>query len=119
MGSRISFVIFDGFELLDLAGPFEVFQQANRLSGGYDCEVISRVAGPVRSDSALAVHAGYGVVMAEMDANGVQTSRVHDDLGRLVSRRTEGAGEQESAKSESDDGSGQAAYVRGMLRRQE
>ena len=54
-------MIFDGFELLDLAGPFEVFQQANRLSGGYDCEVISRVAGPVRSDSALAVHAGYGV----------------------------------------------------------
>jgi len=35
-------VIFDGFGLLDLAGPFEVFQQANRLSGGYDCEVIYR-----------------------------------------------------------------------------
>jgi transcriptional regulator GlxA family with amidase domain len=41
--SRIAFAIFDGFELPDLAGPFEVFQQANRLSGGYSCEVISRM----------------------------------------------------------------------------
>ncbi|WP_437528767.1 FG-GAP-like repeat-containing protein [Sorangium sp. So ce726] len=52
----------------------------------------------------FAVHAGYGVVMAEMDANGVQTSRVHDDLGRLVSRRTEGAGEQALSYEQRSDG---------------
>jgi len=69
--SRVSFVIFDGFELLDLAGPFEVFQQANRLSGSYSCEVISRAAGPVRSDSGLLVHAGYGV--DDRDPRGVDT----------------------------------------------
>jgi DJ-1/PfpI family len=69
--SRVSFVIFDGFELLDLAGPFEVFQQANRLSGGYGCEVVSRAAGPVRSDSTLAVHAGYGV--HDRDPQGTDT----------------------------------------------
>ena len=60
MPSRIAFVIFDGLELLDLAGPFEVFQQANRLSGGYSCEVISVSPGPIRSDSGLQVNAGHG-----------------------------------------------------------
>ena len=69
--SRISFVIFDGFELLDLAGPFEVFQQANRLSGGYSCEVISRSPGLVRSDSSLQVYAGYGV--EDRDPCGIDT----------------------------------------------
>lgn len=64
-------MIFDRFELLDLAGPFEVFQQANRLSGGYSCEVISRAAGPVRSDSGLLVHAGHGV--DDRDPRGVDT----------------------------------------------
>ncbi|WP_437832732.1 FG-GAP-like repeat-containing protein [Sorangium sp. So ce1153] len=52
----------------------------------------------------FAVHAGYGVVMAEMDANGVQTSRVHDDLGRLVSRRSDGAGEQTLSYEQRLDG---------------
>lgn len=64
-------MIFDGFELLDLAGPFEVFQQANRLSGGYSCEVISRTAGPVRSDSSLEVHATSGV--QGRDPGGIDT----------------------------------------------
>lgn len=64
-------MIFDGFELLDLAGPFEVFQQASRLSGRYSCEVIARAAGPVRSDSSLQVHAGYGV--QDHDPRGVDT----------------------------------------------
>jgi transcriptional regulator GlxA family with amidase domain len=69
--SRIGFVIFEGFELLDLAGPFEVFQQANRLSGGYNCEVVSRMSGLVRSDSSLPVYAGYGV--QDRDPCGIDT----------------------------------------------
>lgn len=85
MSSRVSFVIFDGFELLDLAGPFEVFQQANRLSGGYDCEVISRVAGPVRSDSTLAVHAGYGV--RDRDPQGTDTLVVAGGRGVDAARQ--------------------------------
>lgn len=71
MPTRVSFVIFDGFQLLDLTGPFEVFHQANRLSGGYSCEVVSRVAGPVRSDSGLPVHAGFGV--HDRDPRGIDT----------------------------------------------
>jgi transcriptional regulator GlxA family with amidase domain len=77
--SRIGFVIFDGFELLDLAGPFEVFQQANRLSGGYSCEVISGLAGPVRSDSSLQVHAGHGV--GDRDPRGIDTLIVAGGTG--------------------------------------
>lgn len=64
-------MIFDRFELLDLAGPFEVFQQANRLSRRYECDVVSRAAGPVRSDSSLQVHAGYGV--RDRDPCGIDT----------------------------------------------
>lgn len=71
MGSRVSFVIFDGFELLDLAGPFEVFHQAGRRSASYACEVVSREAGRVRSDSGLCVHAGFGV--RDRDPRGIDT----------------------------------------------
>jgi transcriptional regulator GlxA family with amidase domain len=46
---RIVFVIFDGFQSLDLTGPYEVFQQANRRSGAYQCQVVARQAGLVRS----------------------------------------------------------------------
>ncbi|MGW8358871.1 RHS repeat-associated core domain-containing protein, partial [Streptomyces wedmorensis] len=38
-----------------------------------------------------AIHPAYGVVVAGMDANGVQTSTVHDDLGRPVTVNTDGA----------------------------
>jgi len=46
---RVVFVIFEGFQSLDLAGPYEVFQQAGRHSAGYACEVVAREAGLVRS----------------------------------------------------------------------
>ncbi|WP_437675410.1 RHS repeat-associated core domain-containing protein [Sorangium sp. So ce131] len=42
----------------------------------------------------FAVDTSFGVVVAEMDANGVQTTRVHDAFGRLVRRSADGAGEQ-------------------------
>jgi transcriptional regulator GlxA family with amidase domain len=77
--SRISFVIFDGFEILDLTGPFEVFQQANRLSGRYSCEVVSRAAGPVRSDSGLCVYAESGV--RDRDPEGIDTLVVAGGTG--------------------------------------
>ncbi|WP_049571565.1 GlxA family transcriptional regulator [Nonomuraea sp. SBT364] len=54
---RIAFVIYEGFQSLDLVGPYEVFQRA----GGYDCSVVAPAPGPVRADSGLPVHAGHGV----------------------------------------------------------
>ncbi|GAA4601360.1 GlxA family transcriptional regulator [Actinoallomurus liliacearum] len=63
---RICFVIFDGFQPLDLAGPHEVFADA-----GYRSRIIATRAGLVRSGSGLPVHAEYGV--GDVDPAGVDT----------------------------------------------
>jgi transcriptional regulator GlxA family with amidase domain len=63
---RIVFVIFEGFESLDLVGPYEVFQNASGLTGGYRCEIVSPVAGPVTAGSGLLVWAGSAVADAEV-----------------------------------------------------
>lgn len=68
---RVAFVIFEGFQSLDLVGPYEVFQHASALTGGYDCEVVASRAGPVRSGSGLPVHAGGGI--AGTDPTGIDT----------------------------------------------
>jgi transcriptional regulator GlxA family with amidase domain len=53
MESRaVTFVIYDGFDGLDLAGPFEVFGEA-----GYELTLVAPKAGPVRSDMGLMIHA--------------------------------------------------------------
>lgn len=58
---RTVFVIFDGFQPLDMVGPHEVFSHAAGLGGGYACEVVAARAGLVRSASGLPVHAAGGV----------------------------------------------------------
>jgi transcriptional regulator GlxA family with amidase domain len=68
---RIIFVIFDGFQPLDLAGPHEVFQYAAKLSGGYDCQIVAPRLGLVKSGSGLLVHAAHGV--ADLDPGGIDT----------------------------------------------
>ena len=57
MQSRaVTFVIFDGFDVLDVAGPFEVFGEA-----GYELTVVAPKDGLVRSDTGLTVHAQSSV----------------------------------------------------------
>jgi len=70
---RIVFVIFDGLQPLDLAGPHEVFSLAGALSadGAYQCQVAARAVGPVRAASGLLVHAGHAV--SELDPAGIDT----------------------------------------------
>jgi transcriptional regulator GlxA family with amidase domain len=68
---RIVFVIFEGFQPLDLVGPHEVFQHAAALAGGYRCEILAPQAGLVRSGSGLPVHAGRGI--GDADPAGVDT----------------------------------------------
>ena len=70
---RVVFVIFDGFQSLDLTGPYEVFQHASPLSAEYDCQVVSRAPGPVRSSSGLPVHASHGV--GQLDPGGDSSAR--------------------------------------------
>lgn len=68
---RVVFVIFEGFQSLDLTGPYEVFTQASRGSGAYDCQLVAGQAGPVRSGSGLPVHAGHGI--GELSPAGIDT----------------------------------------------
>jgi transcriptional regulator GlxA family with amidase domain len=68
---RTVFVIFEGFQPLDLVGPHEVFHHAARLTGDYRCEVVAPAAGPVASGSGLPVHAANGV--AELDPADIDT----------------------------------------------
>ncbi|MFI9271263.1 GlxA family transcriptional regulator [Kitasatospora sp. NPDC052896] len=68
---RIVFVIFEGFQPLDLSGPYEVFQHAHRLTGGYTCQIVAPQPGLVRSGSGLSVHAPHGV--ADLDPTGIDT----------------------------------------------
>ncbi|MDQ0753160.1 transcriptional regulator GlxA family with amidase domain [Streptomyces africanus] len=65
---RIVFVVFDGFQPLDLTGPHEVFHSAG---DDYVCEVVAPRAGPVRSAGGLVVHAGHGV--ADLGPAGIDT----------------------------------------------
>ncbi|MEV4223369.1 GlxA family transcriptional regulator [Nonomuraea sp. NPDC049725] len=64
---RIAFVIYEGFQSLDLVGPHEVFQ----LAGGYDCAIVAPVPGPVRAEHGLPVHASHGV--ADLPPTGFDT----------------------------------------------
>jgi len=55
----IAFLIYPGFQLLDLAGPMSVFAGANRALGmdAYSLRVLSSEVGPVLSSAGLAVMA--------------------------------------------------------------
>lgn len=46
----VTLVIFDGFQALDLAGPYDVFAEA-----GYECRILAPRAGPIRSNMGLPV----------------------------------------------------------------
>jgi transcriptional regulator GlxA family with amidase domain len=56
----VTFVVFDGYQTLDLTGPFEVFGYA-----GYERQVVSAQEGPVRSSRGLSVIADRSVTTAD------------------------------------------------------
>ncbi|MGV9409070.1 GlxA family transcriptional regulator [Nocardia sp. NPDC003693] len=56
----VQLAVFDGFQLLDLAGPADVFHAAALLGGGeprYRVEVVSAAPGPVRAFNGIDVQA--------------------------------------------------------------
>lgn len=61
-GHRVGVVVFDGVKLLDVAGPMEVFAEANRI-GGTSYELLAVGEGEVTSSTGLAINvdAGFGV----------------------------------------------------------
>lgn len=70
---RVVFVIFDGFQPLDLVGPHEVFHHASVVAEepGYVCQVAAAAAGPVHGVSGLPVHARCSV--GDLDMAGIDT----------------------------------------------
>ena len=62
----IVFLIYPGFQLLDLTGPLAMFSAANRAAGRrlYDIRVAAPQAGNVASSSGLAVNAGDSAAAA-------------------------------------------------------
>jgi transcriptional regulator GlxA family with amidase domain len=54
---RVAFVIYDGFQSLDLSGPYEVLQ----ATGRYERLVVGPQAGPVAAGSGLPVVASHGI----------------------------------------------------------
>ncbi|WP_433260873.1 GlxA family transcriptional regulator [Actinosynnema sp. CS-041913] len=69
---RVVFVIYQGFQPLDLVGPHEVFEHANTLAGGgYRCQVVAPAAGSVKAHSGLSLHAEHGI--GDLAPDGVDT----------------------------------------------
>lgn len=60
MARETCFLLFDGFQLLDLTGPTSVLGAANDLLGrtDYDIRIVADLAGHVRSSCAVTVIAG-------------------------------------------------------------
>ncbi|MFC0627608.1 GlxA family transcriptional regulator [Kribbella deserti] len=94
---RVTFVIFDGFQALDLVGPYEVFQRA----GGYDCTVVAPMPGPVGTDSGLPVHAEHGIAalspagldtLVVVGGTGVHSARHDARLIDWIAAAARGAG---------------------------
>ncbi|MGH3456540.1 MAG: GlxA family transcriptional regulator [Nocardioidaceae bacterium] len=56
----VTYLIFDGYEALDLAGPYEVFGEA-----GYDQLVLAPKAGSIRSSKGLSVRADLSARTAD------------------------------------------------------
>ena len=70
---KIYFLVYPGFELLDLAGPSSVFEMANTVSGNakYCLEVISPQGGLIKS--------GCGITIKTKPINKIRISR-HDTI---------------------------------------
>lgn len=71
-------MIFDGYQALDLAGPYDVFAEA-----GYECLIIAPRAGPVRSNMGLPVLAAG---IADADPASTDTLMVVGDSGVIAAR---------------------------------
>jgi transcriptional regulator GlxA family with amidase domain len=55
---RVGIVVFDGVKLLDVAGPMEVFAEANRIAGTmYELVTLSVAGRPVTSSTGLEINA--------------------------------------------------------------
>jgi transcriptional regulator GlxA family with amidase domain len=80
---RIVLVTFDGMQLLDLAGPADVFRAADLLLGGgaYELSTATLDGRAVRADNGLVVAADIAVADLAIDARPIGTLLVVGGLG--------------------------------------
>ncbi|MFB8245706.1 GlxA family transcriptional regulator [Streptomyces sp. NPDC055952] len=52
---HVAILVYDGVKLLDVAGPAEVFEEANRLGAGYRVRLLSPAGDPVTSSIGIRV----------------------------------------------------------------
>ncbi|MFD2357373.1 DJ-1/PfpI family protein [Nonomuraea ferruginea] len=82
MKRRIVLVVYEGFQLLDLAGPADVFAAADLVTrGGYQVEVTAPMAGPVAAQHGVevAVRTPLREVGGPIDTLVVAGGHDHDD----------------------------------------
>ncbi|MFS1304063.1 GlxA family transcriptional regulator [Streptosporangium longisporum] len=107
MPHRVVIVVFDGFQLLDLAGPADVFSAAGLLDAdaAYRVETAALQAGAVRSLSGVTVHAGTplrdvrGPIGTLLVAGGLPTPAGLDGTAALVPEIRRLAGESDRVGS--------------------
>lgn len=87
-GRQIVLVVFDGVQLLDVAGPADVFDAATRVAGGgdgapgYGLTIASAGGTLVRASSGMRIEPDAD--LAELDPNDIDTLLVPGGRGRVV-----------------------------------
>ncbi|HNX04131.1 MAG TPA: DJ-1/PfpI family protein [Opitutales bacterium] len=89
---RVGAVVFDGFELLDLYGPMEMFGMLGETEGGVEITILSTRAGPVKSaagpsgmaDAAMDDCGGFDILLVP---GGIGTRLLMRDAGFLARLR--------------------------------
>ncbi|MFE0155167.1 GlxA family transcriptional regulator [Nonomuraea sp. NPDC059007] len=77
---QIAFVVYPGFQSLDLVGPHEVFSRAET----YAATIVAPESGLVRAESGLPVHVAHG--LADLDPAGFDTLIVAGGSGVYAAR---------------------------------
>lgn len=57
----VAFIVFDGVKMLDIAGPAEVFAEANKLGADYSLQYVSPSGAPVATSIGLPLQVGGGI----------------------------------------------------------
>src|SRR4051794_4098007 len=83
MAHRVVTVVFDDFQLLDLAGPVEVLQTATFLGAtpGYEIETATADGRPARSASGISVNADTSLERLARSRAPIDTLMVAGGLG--------------------------------------
>lgn len=89
MTRTVVFVAFEGMQLLDLAGPLEVFQAADTISGGgaYDLQIATAGGRRVRTSSGVEVGADVALEGATATLGPIDTLVVVGGLGTRAARQ--------------------------------